>query len=361
MTELPEIYHSIEVYLFDNKLYVIPQAALPPILLWGSVEPVIEVADYESKTLAHAIESAKEMSKSRFDPAHADPNIKPLSGRKKEVRRIWNQSSKQWSLWWTEDGNINFETLVPDKMYRGGMQWRIFSKKTFHQDVSLEDVAKEILSQRVTTPNKEDLPDISILVNSFGYKMSWLAIKNATPEAIIQNLELPDVQVVDWDNGINKVYEYHGRPNNTIFLTPNIRGWVFVVGMYVCDLNKPDGKLEWLKERMMELSKVFGEVQAFATHRVSEYHHWILVRDGKVIRCFAFEGGGNGVTHNEGKPTEEEKMFDWDHLADYKHGKPWYPDEDDVMNLAGKWSINPETITSSDIKDKTCYITNIPY
>lgn len=359
MADLEKTYHYVEIYLFDNKFYVIPLAELPPIFVWCTVHPLIEVIDFDGKNLAHAINSAKEASISHFDPAHADPNIKTLNTGKKEVRRILDQSTKQWSLLW-RGRRIELRSEIPDKMYRGTMQWKIVTKKTLDSSEDLENIAKEILNQRVPTPDKKDLPEVDDLVNTFGYKMSWLAIKNATPEAIIQNLELPDVQVVDWDNGINKVYEYHGRPNNTIFLTPNIRGWVFVVGMYVCDLNKPDGKLEWLKERMTELSKVFGEVQAFATHRVSEYHHWILVRDGKVIRCFAFEGGGNGVTHNEGKPTEEEKMFDWDHLADYKHGKPWYPDEDDVMNLAGKWSINPETITSSDMKDKTCYITNIP-
>ncbi len=83
MTDLPKIYHSVEVHLFDNKFYVIPQVALPPIFLWGSVEPVIEVTDYQNKTLARALESAKESSKSRFDPAHLDPNIKPLDWRKK--------------------------------------------------------------------------------------------------------------------------------------------------------------------------------------------------------------------------------------------------------------------------------------
>lgn len=358
MTELPKIYHSVEVYLFDNKFYVIPQAALPPILLWGSVEPVIKITDYENKTLARALESAKETSKSRFDPAHADPSIKPLSGRKKEVRQIWNQSTKQWSLLWKEDGRVDLETLIPDKIYRGVMQWKIISKKTFNPPISLEDIAQEILNLRVPTPNKEDLPDIPLLVNSFGYKMAWIAVRNATPEDIIQKIQLPDVQPAEWDKGIDKIYENRGS-EHVIFISPQIRGWTFLVGFYLFCLKKPDGKLEWLKKRMIELSKTFQEVQAFATHRVSEYHHWVLAKHGKIVRCFAF-GGGEAI-YNEGEPTEGEKEFPWERLDDYKSSlKPWFPDEDDVMTIAEKWSVNPQTIEDAEIKGKTSYIANVP-
>ncbi|MDO8571943.1 MAG: hypothetical protein Q7R79_04660 [bacterium] len=356
MTDLPKIYHSVEVYLFDNKFYVIPRAAVPPIFLWAAVEPIIEVTDYESKTLARALESAKEASKLHVDPAHPDSSIKPLEARKKEVRQILNQSTKQWSLLWKENGVIELETLTPDKTYRGTMQWKILSKKTFNLDAFLEDIAKEILSERVQTPNKENLPDIPMLVDSFGYKMAWLAIKNTTPEEIVQKLQLPGVHVIDWYEGLKKVYEYHA--NNTILLSPQIKGWSFVVGWYVGDFHKPDGKLEWLKERMIELSSIFDEVQAFGTHRVSEYHHWILAKNGKIERCFAY---GDSVLYNEGKLTEAEKMFPWERLADYQSAlKPWFPDEDDVMTLAGKWSVNPQTIEGADVNGKSCYITNIP-
>ena len=188
--------------------------------------------------------------------------------------------------------------------------------------------------------------------DTFGYKMSWLAVKSTTPEEIIQKLSFPEVKKIEWDEGIDKIYEDHGNPN-VIFITPQIRGWVFVVSLYLFDLNSRDGKLEKLKERMVELSKLFGEVQAFATHRVSEYHHWVLARNGKIERCFAY---GDGIRYNEGELTEAEKKFPWDKLKTFQ----WFPDEDDVMTIAGKWSINPQTIVVTDVNGKTCYITNIP-
>ncbi len=193
---------------------------------------------------------------------------------------------------------------------------------------------------------------MTTLASTFGYKMAWIAIKNTTPEEIIRKIQLSDVQIIDWSAGIMKVYEYHGRSNNTILLSPQIRGWTFMVGWYLCDLNKPDGKLEWLKGWMEKLSTSFEEVQAFATHRVSEYHHWVLAKNGKIDRCFAY---GDGVIYNEGKLTDVEKQFPWDKLETFK----WFPNERDVLLVAENWSVNPQTMTSSDIKDKTYYIANI--
>lgn len=192
-------------------------------------------------------------------------------------------------------------------------------------------------------------------INTFGYKMAWLAIKNTTPEEIIQKVSLPEAHTINWNEGIDKIYEDHGNPS-AIFITPQIRGWSLVAGWYCFDFNSKDGKLEKLKDRMAELSTVFDEVQAFASHRVSEYHHWLLAKNEKVERCFACDGGGSGVLYNEGELTDAEKQ-----LPRYKlKGSQWYPNEEDVMTIAGKWSINPTTIDSADINGKSCYIANIP-
>lgn len=198
-------------------------------------------------------------------------------------------------------------------------------------------------------------------MNTFGYKMAWLTIQNTAPEDIIRKIQLPDVQPVEWDKGIEEVYKRYGK-ENVIFITLEIKGWVFLVGFYLFDLNSRDGKLERLKSRMIELSSVFDETQAFATHRVSEYHHWVLAKNGEIKRCFAYSGTSGEVLYNEGKLTEAEKMFPWDRLCDYHSAlKAWYPNEDDVMTIAGKWSINPQTIESADVKCKTCYLANIPH
>ena len=128
------------------------------------------------------------------------------------------------------------------------------------------------------------------------------------------------------------------------------------MGWYFFDLNSHDGKPERLKDYIAELSSSFGEVQAFATHRVSEYHHWVLAKNGKIERCFAYSGTSGEVLNNEGELTDVEKQFPWDKLKTFK----WFPDEEDVMTLAGKWSVNPQTIENADVNGKTCYLANIP-
>lgn len=191
--------------------------------------------------------------------------------------------------------------------------------------------------------------------DTFGYKMAWLAIKNANTQAILQTLRLPNPQVIGWDEGIEKIYENHGNID-AIFVTPQINGWSFVVGWYFFDLNFRDGDIKKLKNYTAELSKVFEEVQAFATYRVSEYHHWILARGGKIVRCFAFSGDSGKILCNDGELTDAEKQLPWGKLESFQ----WLPDEQGVMIIAEKWSINPTKISNTNLNDKICYITNIP-
>lgn len=188
-------------------------------------------------------------------------------------------------------------------------------------------------------------------INTFGYKMAWLAIKNTTPEEIIGKVSLPKAHTISWNEGIDTIYENHGNIS-ALFITPQIRGWSLIAGWYCFDFHAKEGKLEKLKGRMAELSAIFEEVQAFATHRVSEYHHWLLAKNEKVERCFAYVGESGKVLCNEGTLTDAEKHFSWDKLETFQ----WFPDEEDVMTVAGNWSINPTTIDSADINGKSCYI-----
>ena len=103
--------------------------------------------------------------------------------------------------------------------------------------------------------------------------------------------------------------------------------------------------------RMVELSGTFGEAQFFASMRVSSAYCWGKAAKGKLIRWF-YEGDGNReVIGNE---TPEEEAFGWQFFdsnsLDANEPGYWerkdliYPDEEHVLQIAGKWSINPETL-----------------
>ncbi|MCL4382243.1 MAG: hypothetical protein M1575_02830 [Patescibacteria group bacterium] len=144
MVEIKKTYHHVSIYLFNRILYVVGSVELPPIFVWAHVNPVIKLQDFSIEKLSQAIDSAHIVSKSHFDPDHANLEIKPWDGEK---NRVWNHALKLWSLWWKEDGSVDMDTENPDKMYRGDMQWKTISEKTFSPPVSTKDIAREILKQ----------------------------------------------------------------------------------------------------------------------------------------------------------------------------------------------------------------------
>ncbi len=144
MNEFKKTYHHVSIYLFNKTLYVVASVELPPVFVWAHVNPVEKVQNFSKEKIARAIDSTREISKSHFDPAHANPEIKPWDGEKNQV---WNHATKLWSLWWKEDESVDIDTQNPDKMYRGDMQWKTVSKKTFPPPVSSQDIAQEILTQ----------------------------------------------------------------------------------------------------------------------------------------------------------------------------------------------------------------------
>jgi hypothetical protein len=64
--------------------------------------------------------------------------------------------------------------------------------------------------------------------------------------------------------------------------------------------------IESLEKQLADLSSTFGEAHAYATHRVIEYHHWMLARNGILLRSFAYLGETGEVLSNTGPVTVTE-------------------------------------------------------
>src|ERR1700759_3352312 len=62
-----------------------------------------------------------------------------------------------------------------------------------------------------------------------------------------------------------------------------------------------------VSQRVRELSSRFGEAHGFTTHRIIEYPHWIMSKDGQVIRAFACLGERGEILCNAGSATVEEE------------------------------------------------------
>jgi hypothetical protein len=100
--------------------------------------------------------------------------------------------------------------------------------------------------------------------------------------------------------------------------------------------------VEQISKRVAELSAKFGEAHGYATHRVVEYHHWIMAKDGQVVRAFAYLGESGEILSNVGTVTDSERRLPF---ADQPTDE-WMPDEDDVMTVASGWSFDPSKLSS---------------
>lgn len=164
----------------------------------------------------------------------------------------------------------------------------------------------------------------------FGGKQAWLAVRDGDPAAVIGALGLRDLGTVGWRDGIDLAHLTDDR----VAVTPRLDGWTLALGRRFL-LATPD---------LPELSKVLDtEVQFFATHRVTESHRWQRAAHGELIRAFGYVGQTGEITTWHGEPDQAERDA----------GLPATIDDDtmvlvaeqDVLRIAGAWSIDPTTLT----------------
>jgi hypothetical protein len=200
-------------------------------------------------------------------------------------------------------------------------------------------------AQRVRLP-ADPRPDAPV---SFGYNCAWVAIQTSSSDAVVKALGLRNGSPSTWAGGVKSAYS--GR----VFVTPPIRGWVlavsFALGEEAGDSRHPDG-ITPLLER---LGREFPDVQYFATHHVVEFHAWARVRDGKLIRRFSYLGEQGVFIWNDGGLTPEETRL---HLV-YAEAGPW-PDETNVMSLAGAWSVDPSTLAQQHLPPSLGVLADLP-
>jgi hypothetical protein len=224
---------------------------------------------------------------------------------------------------------------------------------------------------------------------SFGYKVSWLAIKSEHSQAVVHALGLQEPRPANWASGIETAYS-RGEPGSTqslVFVSPPIDGWVLVVGSGLPLPDHHDPKTQGAAEvdpsfdvLFAALAKQFPEVQFFSSYRVVGLAAWARARAGRIERIFCYADGE--VYANTGPQTAEEKALKFLDLsglsplsareAIYKNAEQRnaqedrlvaggmdrlaaqrkalalqrtpIPDEDDPMVIAAAWSLNPNAL-----------------
>lgn len=183
--------------------------------------------------------------------------------------------------------------------------------------VRYEDVKEPLVSVQPDTP----VP--------FGYKTGWLAVKCADPQQLIAALDGLDVRLANWESGMAAAGE-----NGRVFISPQMDGYVLAVGLLQLDNDRSllDG-----------LGRDFEEVQYFASHRVTDYCAWMKYEHGRLVRDYCWCGEQGMVLRDAGALTAQEIALGFGRfpLRGREDTCEAYPGEEDVLNIAAAWGIDP--------------------
>ena len=212
-------------------------------------------------------------------------------------------------------------------------------------------------ANQTTMPEIHTQPDQPL---SFGFKTNWLAVKSDSPEAVLEKLPLQNIQPANWQSSfqIMEAADYQSSLQ-PVFVSPCIRGWVFVVSHLALPCLHPEQPFNMLTEPLLDR---FKEVQYFGSYRVTDYLAWAKAEDGKWIR--RFETSDSCILENFGGQTAAEKSLNLVYVESEEEFErnevfeKWIAaqDEETPAQLAGLWSINPLELENMDLPSSTGYL-----
>ncbi|MEX2188933.1 MAG: hypothetical protein WD875_19145 [Pirellulales bacterium] len=177
----------------------------------------------------------------------------------------------------------------------------------------------------------------------FGYKTSWIAVRSGNAEDIVRVFVDAEVFRANWASGNEAARQ------GLEFVTPVVDGWVFIIA--------PWGTIATGDDPFVfaeELSRQFGESQYFHTHRIVDAHAWYLFRNGQELRGYEYLGESGSTDRNHGERTPGEIALGYQYFDEsspeasseeyWERDDLTSPSEDHVMEVAGKWSIDPRTL-----------------
>jgi hypothetical protein len=184
------------------------------------------------------------------------------------------------------------------------------------------------------SPGHKQSPTSERVARSFGIKCAWLAIRSQEPEAVVSALCLQQVKLTAWPDGLAAVAAHpHRQALKPVFVCPAVDGWV------LCPFSFALASLEQFD--FAQLSRQFGETQRFLTYGVTDLHQWERWVDGELVRRFGAEA--DVLLFEIGEPSEEETQVRLSR-PDAGTATPRLGDEDMVLAIAERWSVNPMSL-----------------
>lgn len=129
-----------------------------------------------------------------------------------------------------------------------------------------------------TTPDSPEL---------FGYKTIWLTVPSSDMLCVVKALGRKHNPVAaNWASGIEFINSNH----DYVFVSPPIKGWVYVIGLPLGSITHDKKENQKFFKFLKKVSSKLPKILYFATHRVVEFHSWIIVQESKILRAFAYNG-----------------------------------------------------------------------
>ena len=125
----------------------------------------------------------------------------------------------------------------------------------------------------------------------------WLAIRSSNTAFLREMLQTEPGEGPPWSEALVRFRE------RVIFISPPWRGWSLVVGAAIPD---PAADIDQLYRFLSRLSREVGEVQFFSADRVLNHHAWAWLREGNVVRAYAW---ASETLWNQGDWTLDERLL----------------------------------------------------
>jgi len=185
--------------------------------------------------------------------------------------------------------------------------------------------------------------------HSFGYKVSWISIRNNNIDFIRKELKnyLKELKVCPWEEGLKKAYE------GNFFLTSPVNDWTFVVS----------SECYKLFPNLNKMSNIFKELHYYSTNRNSDFLEFRKYDHGRLIRSFSINDGQ--IINNEGSISnieieianfeKENNIRNWkddNEMIAYINSKDLLNNlgnEENIMSIAEVWSINPQQLENYNV------------
>ena len=165
----------------------------------------------------------------------------------------------------------------------------------------------------------------------------WLAIRSSNTAYLREMLILGPEECPRWSEALVRAGE------RRVFVSPPLNGWTLVIGAAIPD---PASDIDQLYRYLTHVSRMVGEVQFFAANRVLNHHAWASLREGEVVRAYAW---ASETLWNQGDTSLDERLLG---LVSHDYGEmvegPGIcggPNEQQnterVTLLARRWSLDP--------------------